>query len=883
MKRISLRSTTIAIVILSAFLGCSAPKNNKITNILHVDKEEGFLITSLNQDENIEDIFSRFSIDTIYFLELGDFLNTRFTFLNTDTFEIRKSQELSENEEKIIIYKQSIDFEGVPELISATRVLNNYERYLYHYCPDNGSNYHEHIRDDQDSFSYKSKEYSNLFKIDVFTHNNHHDILYAITPERFKLFFESTLCGYQGELTSHKNPELAGFDCEDCDCFNRYDTCAYDIGWDWDFGDLDYFNINSTKFLNKYPFGTFLPFLERGLMDKADKIDINEFKKEITNENSERSKSIISKGLMTNTINGDTLIIYFETNNNKLEDNDRTDIQNFVSYYVKTNNYNLVNSSLGVCIKGYSDKRGEENKNYILSKNRTNSVKDFLATLGIPTIHEFYYGETNARIFSDDDKSTIKDRKVEIIFPFSIRNILDKVPSKYYLLDGSKSMKDILTGSNLYTKWEEIVNYPFMPNSEIYISAAREEYNIASQTNIFNKDIANYNPGGSTPLLLSLRNLISFADTNSTITVLTDGGDNWGGVCINQIIKKANNKKIIINVSVLINSDACGSDFEENIKKGIILKEFENDQLSDLNNISSSTGGKYLPLFLEISPYYLSNISEAPQNGRNHSNSYFHSKFLIKDSLGNGFFIKKINPYKGMSSRLFKEFSEWVEYNLEHMNLDDYLKSDFKGQAKSEKLFCEKYYPYYEVAPYIINDFTKYGKIGFGGVRYWYQLNDQRKNKLRKDFRLQRKDPDWNLIYNYREIDNLIFKYFNSYYSGAGKNERDANVIISRLNQIIYTNQNHKFIKYFYLMRGMFYYEQEERSKLDIENRRKSFRDFMKTINIDKEFGAGYYMLYDWLNSSSLEIQRTRREEIYDYYMQANRFGCFSYPNYSQH
>ena len=656
MKRIYLRSTVI-IVILSACLGFSVVywwlENNKIlnifpkiTNILHVNKDEGFLITSLNQDENIENVYTQFTIDTIYFLKSGALSNTRCVFLNTDTFEIRKSQELSKSRDRVIIYKQSIDFEKVPILLSDKRLLNNYERYLYHYCEDNGSNYHQYIRDDHDSFSYKSKEFSNLFKIDEFTHNDHHDILYAITPARFKLFFERALCGYQGETTSHNNPELAGFSCEDCDCFNRHDTCAYVISWSSlpSFNTLDYFNINNTKFLNKYPFGTFLPFLERGLIDKADKIDINEFKQEITNKNSVRSKSIIDKGLMTNTISGDTLIVYFETNNNKLENNDRTDIQNFISYYVKTNSYNLLNSSLGVCIKGYSDKRGEEKKNYILSKNRTNSVKAFLDSLGIATIHEFYYGETNARIFSDDDKSTIKDRKVEIIFPFSIRNTLDKVPSKYYLLDGSESMKDILTGSNLYTKWEEIVNYPFISESEVYISNSRDEYNITSATNIYNKDIANYNPVGSTPLLLSLQNLISFADTNSTITVLTDGGDNWGGVCVNQIILKANNKKIRINVSALINSDVCGSNFEEAIKKGIVIKECENDQLSDLNNISSSTGGIYLPLFLEMSPYYLSNTIEAPINSWDYNNRYFDSKFLVKDSLGDGFFIKKVNP-----------------------------------------------------------------------------------------------------------------------------------------------------------------------------------------------------------------------------------------------
>ena len=112
-----------------------------------------------------------------------------------------------------------------------------------------------------------------------------------------------------------------------------------------------------------------------------------------------------------------------------------------------------------------------------------------------------------------------------------------------------------------------------------------------------------------------------------------------------------------------------------------------------------------------------------------------------------------------MDSVLSNEFREWVEYNFERMNFNNRTgikRSDYVGQLQKDKIYSETHYPYYDEKDgvkymNVINDFTKYAR------RYWYLLENDLKEDLDKDFRLQRNNGKWKMIYKYRLIHINIY------------------------------------------------------------------------------------------------------------------------------
>ena len=54
--------------------------------------------------------------------------------------------------------------------------------------------------------------------------------------------------------------------------------------------------------------------------------------------------------------------------------------------------------------------------------------------------------------------------------------------------------------------------------------------------------------------------------------------------------------------------------------------------------------------------------------GSGDTQSQVKLKFLSKDTIGNGYYIRSYNPFMNMNSELSNEFREWVDYNFERMS-----------------------------------------------------------------------------------------------------------------------------------------------------------------------------------------------------------------------
>ncbi len=671
--------------------------------------------------------------------------------------------------------------------------------------------------------------------------------IYAMTPNSFWNFFHNTLCGDVSERYSSDDDELITTYCKDCYCENILTWDNYKLSFYLDKCEIENFNINKNKYRTVYPFTSPRSFLLE--LDNTDSTlsKISEYRDKINNVKSKESLKLIELGLKTNEIIGDTLIIYFETNEDIIRRNDSIDIVNFLNFYKNKK------GSLGLYLEGYSDKRGGDSSNLILSKNRAIRVEKFIKKTKTPVVDKFYFGEAKAKVNSLSDQATIVDRKVKIYYPLSIRNSLNKFKADYYLLDGSKSMKDVLKGSMNYSKWDEVSNYPFEANNRIYASLGKNQ----SFSNIVEKiKLKSYQPEGSTPLFLSLFSLIRISDTNKIITVLSDGGDNWGGVNPNQIAFLAKLKKIKINFIHF--SDSYNNSY---------YNKADNEFFKQTQLISNITSGKSINKKNTLDPSEILNIintSEIDYYGsltyRNPSNTdeIFEDFVLSYDDSSKGHYVYCSSDLRQMSAKKLQEFKFWYNYNISNINninqrvckdnCKDY-KTDFIGQPYKEESFYEKYYPNYlwtydrRFGVGANNDFSQYKNI------YFASAAEKTKEKLLSDFNSQSKTKEWKKLYDYKSLRDSLLK------GGGNHNFKNRNDMINKL--LLKYND-----KYFYLLAGLYHFNKFEKIRyasgevvpdMDTHNekvkkhkkdpRNKSIELFDKCLKLDPNFSAALYML----------------------------------------
>ncbi len=123
--------------------------------------------------------------------------------------------------------------------------------------------------------------------------------------------------------------------------------------------------------------------------------------------------------------------VYFEINNFKLSNSTKLKLDNFYSSQLSTNYPDVI-------VKGYSDTTGTSEINLKLSKQRVESVKEYLTTKGYPThkIKIEYFGETET-----ESESLKKNRRVDLFVNpnFNIYNFLSKYnqPEQVFQIDNT--------------------------------------------------------------------------------------------------------------------------------------------------------------------------------------------------------------------------------------------------------------------------------------------------------------------------------------------------------------------------------------------------------------------------------------------------------------
>jgi outer membrane protein OmpA-like peptidoglycan-associated protein len=258
-----------------------------------------------------------------------------------------------------------------------------------------------------------------------------------------------------------------------------------------------------------------------------------------------------------NELDGDSLNIYFRNKAWTLYRNDFNDI----ATYAKNLSLEQVT---GLIVEGHADLNGSENLNDFLSEKRANGVKPVLKrnlkSNRIP-VQIVAYGESKAKQASPSFAERQADRKVRIVPNKSvIQRGLDLLVSDYYLVDQSSSMRESVGNGN--SKWQEVQKYQFPSGADVYT--------FSDKRRTCGQNLSTTYPGGGTPLLRSLYDLLGGMEKGKSVTVLTDGIDNRGGVRVHSIVNLANSK---------------------NIKVSFIGLGLKGEYKNMLNQIAQSTGG----------------------------------------------------------------------------------------------------------------------------------------------------------------------------------------------------------------------------------------------------------------------------------------------------
>ena len=289
-----------------------------------------------------------------------------------------------------------------------------------------------------------------------------------------------------------------------------------------DFNGLDYLRKLTTSYVGKET-------VKLDSVDTEQYIEYNNFKRPFVDE-------------ARNSLEGKAMNIHFQTNKTRLTKHDSIDIIRYVKHvldpYLKDKEIGCFN------IEGFADFRGGDVPNYHLSMKRANSTLNFLKRFLDPTTCylSVYGGELPDR--GNDPLALQKDRVARIIpNENALETALDFCRGDVYLLDQSGSMKR----SDSWA-WKFLQRYDFVDSVEVY--SFSKLINSRGKTIRIQRSyvLDTETPLGITPLFLSLDTLISSVPKNQIITTLINGGDTYGKRTPEDIIKRANEKNIHLNM-----------------------------------------------------------------------------------------------------------------------------------------------------------------------------------------------------------------------------------------------------------------------------------------------------------------------------------------------
>lgn len=247
--------------------------------------------------------------------------------------------------------------------------------------------------------------------------------------------------------------------------------------------------------------------------------------------------------------NGD-MNVYFPNNCAELSKNDLIDLNRYISEVLVP--YGKENKIKNINIEGYANVLGDEEYNYFLSIRRAENVAKVIK-------HKLYcyfpydiqvkvsaFGESKS-VETDDSIQLQNDRKVIIsVEENPLKRGLEYLGGNVFLLDQSGSMND---GS-----WNSLREY-FFPEAKAYYSfsqpfiingSSKEDYPEFNYSYDINTDV----PAGKTSFYGAMDKLISspFVGNNDTLTTIINGEDNVGLISPLEIIEKAKDKNVILNI-----------------------------------------------------------------------------------------------------------------------------------------------------------------------------------------------------------------------------------------------------------------------------------------------------------------------------------------------
>lgn len=269
-----------------------------------------------------------------------------------------------------------------------------------------------------------------------------------------------------------------------------------------------------------------------------------------------------------NSFNKEIMSVYFQTNNHELTKNDSSDLRDYCLKIIKPNLIGLKAQFPSFIIEAFADCRGDAFKNYILSMKRAESTAKYLKTF-FPksTIYISAFGEKES-IETVDSLELQKYRVSNIFVNKDPRErALELCNADIFLLDQ--------TGSNKHN-WGYLQSYYYPDSAGVFsFSKLTENTPINSPEARHTGDIKEEIAWGNTCYYDAKNKLLSLVPNKITITTFVNEMNNLGKENPNDIIQKANQKNINLNMVV------------ENLSPNFA---------EDLIKISSETGGKYYSL-----------------------------------------------------------------------------------------------------------------------------------------------------------------------------------------------------------------------------------------------------------------------------------------------
>lgn len=228
------------------------------------------------------------------------------------------------------------------------------------------------------------------------------------------------------------------------------------------------------------------------------------------------------------------LRIYFLTNNSTAHVNDRRDLWRF---------YDLTDGKAGrttYIIEGHADIRGTDQDNLILGEKRANGIADYLRGFRDPASIQLQvtsYGEAKPAQEGNNFRALQASRRVIVIADQpTLERALTLLPADTFLLDA--------TGSMIGEKWDVLMRHD-------YESPSREDPRMyAFNTCIGVQEIGNrrnIRPDCDTQLWDATLRVIRGMDRGSTLTILSDGGDNASRNGFISVYKAAKGKNIKVS------------------------------------------------------------------------------------------------------------------------------------------------------------------------------------------------------------------------------------------------------------------------------------------------------------------------------------------------